>query len=144
VTNERAERGLTAILAVDLAVSAAAGLLCRLSRPALLVRSRAVSADAVLPYLPEMIGLAAGGIASASYGVQLVKHLASKHLVQIVAALLAGIGILMLAEVALPFNMWRSCPLRPRSTSPQGSRSASVSADPRPIQERERRNSRNR
>ena len=69
-----------------------------------LVRSRAVSVGAVLPYLPEVIGLAAGGIASASYGAQLVKQLAGKHLVQIIAALLAGIGVLILAEVALSFQ----------------------------------------
>jgi uncharacterized protein len=60
-----------------------------------------VSAEAILPYLPEVIGLAAGGIVSASYGAQLVKRLTSKHLVQIVAVLLAGIGVLMLAEVIL-------------------------------------------
>ncbi len=78
-----------------------------------LVRSRAVSVGAVLPYLPEVIGLAAGGIASASYGAQLVKQLAGKHLVQIIAALLAGIGVLILAEVAFPSNMYRFYRLHP-------------------------------
>src|SRR5258708_5832829 len=49
----------------------------------LIVRSRAVSATAVLPFLPEVIGLAAGSILSAAYGARLVQRLASKHLVQI-------------------------------------------------------------
>jgi hypothetical protein len=44
----------------------------------MMVRNRAVSADGILRYLPEVIGLAAGGILSASYGAQLVKRLASK------------------------------------------------------------------
>lgn len=69
----------------------------------LIVRSRAVSADAVLPFLPEVIGLAAGGILSAAYGAKLVQRLKSAHLVQIVGALLAAIGVLMLAEVVHPF-----------------------------------------
>ena len=56
----------------------------------MIARSRAVSFAAVVPHLPEVIGLGLGGIASASYGAQLVKQLASKHLVQIIAMLLAG------------------------------------------------------
>jgi uncharacterized membrane protein YfcA len=70
----------------------------------IIVRSRAVSVDAIEPYLPEVIGLALGGIVSAFYGAQLVKRIASKRLVQIIAALLAGIGVLMLAEVAFSFQ----------------------------------------
>jgi uncharacterized membrane protein YfcA len=69
----------------------------------LIVRSRAVSVSAILPFLPEVIGLAAGGILSAAYGTRLVKRLTSQHLVQIIGALLASIGVLMLAEVAHPF-----------------------------------------
>ena len=65
---------------------------------------RAVSLDALSPHVPEIVGLALGGIASASYGAQLVKRLASEHLIQIVAILLAGIGLLMLAEVAFAFQ----------------------------------------
>src|SRR5512147_1218353 len=34
----------------------------------LIVRSQAVSATAILPFLPEVIGLAAGGILSAAFG----------------------------------------------------------------------------
>lgn len=70
----------------------------------MLVRSRTVSTDAILPYLPEVVGLAAGGIVSASYGARLVQGLSSRRLVQIIAALLASIGILMLAEVTYPFH----------------------------------------
>lgn len=79
----------------------------------IIVRSRAVSADAILPYLPEVIGLALGGIASASYGAQLVKRLASKHLVQIVAVLLAAIGVLMLTEVVFAFHYVAFLPSSP-------------------------------
>jgi uncharacterized protein len=70
----------------------------------MLARSRAVSAAAILPYLPEVIGLAIGGIVSASYGAQLVQGLTSKQLVQTIGMLLAGIGLLMLVEVAHPFH----------------------------------------
>ena len=70
----------------------------------MIVRSRAVPADAILPYLPEVIGLAAGGMVSASYGARLVQGLADKRLVQTIGALLAGIGALMLAEAAHPFQ----------------------------------------
>jgi uncharacterized membrane protein YfcA len=70
----------------------------------LIVRSRVVSAAAVLPFLPEVIGLAAGGILSAAYGAKLVQRLKSAHLVQIIGALLASIGVLMLAEVVHPFG----------------------------------------
>lgn len=70
----------------------------------LIARSRAVSIEAVSLFLPEVIGLALGGILSASYGAQLVKRLASNRLVQIVAVLLAAIGVLMLAEVVFAFQ----------------------------------------
>src|SRR5437762_7820752 len=42
---------------------------------ALAVRSRAVSLASVVPHLPEMIGLLAGGTASAFYGAHLVSRL---------------------------------------------------------------------
>lgn len=69
-----------------------------------MVCSRTVSADAILPNWPEVVGLAMGGILSAFYGAQLVRRLASKHLVQIIAALLAVMGVLMLAEVIFAFQ----------------------------------------
>lgn len=68
-----------------------------------IVRSQAVSTSAILPFLPEVVGLAAGGILSAAYGPRLVKQLTSRHLMQIIGVLLAAIGMLMLVEVAHPF-----------------------------------------
>lgn len=68
------------------------------------VRSRSVSTAAIAPLLPEVIGLAAGGMVSASYGARFVKRLASERLVQIVGVLLGAIGALMLVEVARPFE----------------------------------------
>jgi uncharacterized membrane protein YfcA len=79
----------------------------------MLVRSRAVSADAILPYLPGVIGLAIGGILSASYGAQLVQGLTDKRLVQTIGVLLAVIGVLMLVEVAHPFHYAALLPASP-------------------------------
>jgi uncharacterized membrane protein YfcA len=69
----------------------------------LIVRSGTVSTAAVLPFLPEVVGLAAGGILSAAYGARLIQRLSSAHLVRIIGMLLAAIGVLMLGEVAHPF-----------------------------------------
>ncbi len=69
---------------------------------AMLARSRTVSAATILPFLPEVLGLAAGGILSAFYGARLVQRLTGKRLVQIITALLASLGALMLAEVVHP------------------------------------------
>src|SRR5215472_17230379 len=41
----------------------------------MIVRSRAASATAILSYMPEIAGLAAGGMISAAYGAHLVKDL---------------------------------------------------------------------
>ena len=71
---------------------------------ALAVRSRAVSLASVVPHLPEMIGLLAGGTASAFYGAHLVSRLRDSHLVRLIAALLASLGLLMMAEAFLPFQ----------------------------------------
>ena len=71
---------------------------------AMIARNRAVSVAAIVPYLPEVVGLAAGGMISASYGVRLVRDLTGKRLVQIIGVLLAAIGALMLTEVARPFT----------------------------------------
>jgi uncharacterized protein len=78
-----------------------------------LVRSRAVSETAILPFLPEVVGLAAGGIASAFYGARLVQRLTSKRLVQSIGLLLAALGVLMLAEVAHPFSYAGILPASP-------------------------------
>ncbi len=71
---------------------------------AMLVRSRAVSAAAIIPLLPQVIGLAGGGIVSAFYGARLVQKLTSERLVRTIGVLLAGLGVLMLAEVMFPLG----------------------------------------
>jgi uncharacterized membrane protein YfcA len=70
----------------------------------LVVRSRAVSVDALVPHLPEIAGLASGGIASAFFGARLVSRLNDKSVVSLIAALLAGIGVLMLCEASFRFE----------------------------------------
>lgn len=71
---------------------------------AAIARSPAVSLGAVVPHLPDVLGLAGGGIMSAFYGARLVRAVSTKRLVQIIAVLLAAIGFLMIAEVARPFH----------------------------------------
>ena len=67
-------------------------------------RSHAVSLAAIIPHLPEVIGLASGGMASAVYGVRLVRKLTAERLVRLIAFLLIGIGALLLWEAAFPFQ----------------------------------------
>jgi uncharacterized protein len=71
---------------------------------ALVVRSRAVSVAALVPYLNEVAGLAVGGVFSAFFGAQFVSAIKSEHLVRTIAALLAALGVLILFEVAHPFK----------------------------------------
>jgi hypothetical protein len=71
---------------------------------ALVVRSTAVSVGALMPYLNEVVGLAVGGVASASYGARFVSGIKSEHLIKTIAALLAALGVLILFEVAYPFQ----------------------------------------
>ena len=71
---------------------------------ALAIRSGAVSLAAVLPHLPEMLGLLAGGMVSAFYGAALVSRLRDSHLVRLIAALLGALGVLMMTEAFLPFE----------------------------------------
>src|ERR1700730_5756132 len=71
---------------------------------ALAVRSGAVSLAAVVPYLPAMIGLVAGGMASAFIGVRLVGHLTDRRLVRLIAILLGALGLLLMTEAILPFR----------------------------------------
>lgn len=68
---------------------------------ALAIRSRSVSLAGVVPHMPEMVGLLAGGIASAFYGARLVSRLSDANLVRIIAGLLAMIGLLMVGEAFL-------------------------------------------
>jgi uncharacterized protein len=69
---------------------------------ALITRGQVVSLAAIVPYLPEISGLALGGMASALYGARLVQALSSKRLMQLIAGLLAGIGGLLVLEAVLP------------------------------------------
>lgn len=71
---------------------------------ALVVRSRAISVVALVPYLNEVVGLAVGGVASAFYGARFVSAIKSEHLIKIISALLAALGVLILFEVAYPFQ----------------------------------------
>ncbi len=70
----------------------------------MMVRSHTISAASLFSYAPEIVGLALGGIVSAFYGARLVRSFTSERLVQIIGVLLAGLGCLMLLEVARPFS----------------------------------------
>ena len=63
-----------------------------------------ISPTAIIPHLPEVTGLALGGIASAFYGTRLVKTLNTKRLVQLIACLLAVIGGLLILEAVSPLQ----------------------------------------
>ena len=80
---------------------------------ALAVRSAAVSLAAVMPYLPAMIGLLAGGMASAFVGVRLVGHLTDRRLIRLIAILLGMLGLLLMAEAFLPFQSGDLLPASP-------------------------------
>ena len=67
-------------------------------------RSWVISPTAIIPHLPEVSGLALGGIASAFYGTRLVKTLNTKRLVQLIACLLAVIGGLLILEAVSPLQ----------------------------------------
>jgi uncharacterized membrane protein YfcA len=71
---------------------------------ALVVRSWAVSVAALVPYLNEVAGLAVGGVASAFYGARFVSAIKNDNLIKTIAALLAALGLLILFEVAHPFQ----------------------------------------
>jgi uncharacterized membrane protein YfcA len=71
---------------------------------ALVARSSAVSVGALVPYLNEVVGLAIGGVASAFYGARFVSAIKIERLTKTIAALLAALGVLILFEVANPFQ----------------------------------------
>ena len=60
---------------------------------ALAVRSHSVSLAGVVPHLPEMVGLLAGGMVSAFYGARLISRLSNANLVRIIAVLLAEFAV---------------------------------------------------
>jgi uncharacterized protein len=78
---------------------------------ALVVRSRAVSVTALVPYLNEVAGLAVGGVASAFYGARLVSAIKNEHLIKAIAALLAVLGVLILFGAVNPFQYAQVVPV---------------------------------
>jgi uncharacterized membrane protein YfcA len=71
---------------------------------AMITRSGTISMTAIVPYLPDVAGLAIGGMVSAIYGVSLVRKLSGERLVGLIALLLLGIGALLLLEAAFPLQ----------------------------------------
>jgi uncharacterized membrane protein YfcA len=71
---------------------------------ALITRSQAVSLSAVVPHGAALLGLAAGGMASAFWGARVVQALSLRRLVQLIALLLAALGGLLLFEAVAPFQ----------------------------------------
>lgn len=71
---------------------------------ALIVRSQTTSIAEVAPHYPEMAGLLAGGMVSASFGASLVSRLSDARLVRLIAAFLGALGLLMMAESFLPLR----------------------------------------
>jgi uncharacterized protein len=71
---------------------------------ALAIRSGAVSLRAVVPYLPEMAGLLAGGVVSAFCGAQLVNRLSDRRLILLITILLGALGLLLMTEAVLPIQ----------------------------------------
>lgn len=80
---------------------------------ATVARSGTVSILAIEPYLPAVVGLALGGMASAFYGARLVQALTTRRLIQVIAALLAALGGLLLVEAAVPFERLVALPADP-------------------------------
>ena len=80
---------------------------------AMIVRSHAISMTSVTPYLPEIVGLIAGGCISAFHGARLVQRLSSERLVQVIGVLLAALGMLLLAEAVFPFQDLQVMPTDP-------------------------------
>jgi uncharacterized membrane protein YfcA len=77
---------------------------------ALVIRSSVVSVGALVPYLNEVVGLAIGGVASAFYGARFVSAIKNEYLIKTIATLLAALGILILFEVAYPFQYAQAVP----------------------------------
>jgi uncharacterized membrane protein YfcA len=79
---------------------------------AMIARGFFVPLATIVPHLPEVFGLAAGGMLSAFWGAGLVKKLSARRLVQVVALLLAAIGALLLVET---LTTWHPVALLPAS-----------------------------
>lgn len=71
---------------------------------ALVARGYAVPLPGIGALWPELVGLALGGTLAAAYGSRLVLRLQERRLAAAVAALLGGLGMLMLLEAMVPFG----------------------------------------
>jgi uncharacterized protein len=71
---------------------------------ALVTRNHAVPVASIFGHMPEVIGLVLGGIVSAFYGTSLVARLSDHRLTRLIALLLAGLGVLLIAEAFIPFE----------------------------------------
>lgn len=71
---------------------------------ALVFRHRAIPVGDVMPHLPEITGLACGGMISALYGAKLVMKLSDHRLKLATAILLAALGVLLLVEAFVPLH----------------------------------------
>jgi uncharacterized membrane protein YfcA len=72
---------------------------------ALLTRAWTAPPLVIGAHLPEIAGLALGGVASALHGARLVSRLSDRRLVRIIAVLLAALGLLLAIETLLPVDM---------------------------------------
>jgi uncharacterized membrane protein YfcA len=71
---------------------------------ALAARNHAAPAAAALAHLPEVAGLLAGGVLSASFGARLVARISDRRLTVAIAVLLALLGLLLIAEAFASFE----------------------------------------
>ena len=71
---------------------------------ALVVRNHAVPLSGVEPHIPEMLGLAVGGVISAIFGARLVLKLSNRRLTLCMAVMLAALGVLLLVEAFIPLG----------------------------------------
>lgn len=90
--------GARAAVPINLAVS-----LATLSF-ALAARGHAVPLAGLGAHGPEISGLLAGGMLTAVWGARLVHRLSDARLVRLIGILLAGLGVLLLAEAVFPFG----------------------------------------
>lgn len=80
---------------------------------ALAIRSGAVSLSAVVPHLPEMAGLLAGGMVSAFYGARLVRRISNQQLIAWIGGLLCALGIMLITEAFFPLQSGDLLPATP-------------------------------
>ena len=71
---------------------------------ALVTRNHAIPLSGVFAHVPEVTGLALGGVISAIFGARLLLRMSDRRLTMLMAALLAAIGLLLLVEAFVPFD----------------------------------------